>query len=221
MLEAGAVLALVVVVFGIFSIRTIYSDHQLLSAATNNLTQQTLKLQQDLAANCKDDEQRLNQAAEQERQARYEARHWQDAYERISRGEMHPDRLLDHGDEDTLYSGLRDIAKNMRPLPVIQIGSVQDREAQRVAFQILRSFFKAKLPITWQKEPNKELKAKIEYSLPVGITIWTDQPNSTGTFFYHVFHDAGLDTSVNPNPSGVWPDLKGKVIIWVGYKQLP
>lgn len=71
-------------------------------------------LQRQLDDNCKEDKRSLQQAEQEAQAERDDARHWREAYEGISRGDLHPDRHLDSEDQRRLREQLRIIAKDPR-----------------------------------------------------------------------------------------------------------
>ncbi len=165
-----------------------------------------------------------NQLEAQLRQARSETQHWQDAYQRLARGDTHPDRILSREETNTLYEALLRLSKDQKNKDYVrvQLGCVQDREASRLAFQLSQILREAHWNVTWkslpQIPPGKPIPKEFEflYSAPVGISIWTDRPNDKGMFLQWMMKDVGLDASVNPTPPP--PDLKD-TLIWVAYKQ--
>ncbi len=192
-------------------IRTVYDDHESLVSHVRELRR--------YAENQKQQEEQL-------RQLRSETRHWQDAYQRMARGETHPDRILSSEESNTLYEKLREISKNPRNKEFVKVdfGSVQDREASRLAVQLSQIFREAHWNVTWKSlpatAPGKPIPKEFEfiYLAPAGVSVWTEQPNDKGTFLMWSVKDAGLDVTVNPSP--IPPSFKG-TLVWVGYKQIP
>lgn len=197
--------------FGYSVIRTVYDDHESLVTRVQALRHY---------AETKD------QLEEQVKQSRSEARHWQDAYQRMARGETHPDRILSSEETNTLYENFKRISKDSRNKDYLKLdfGSVQDREASRLAVQLFQVFTEAHWNVKWRKvpptAPGKPLPKDFEfiYVAPAGVSIWTEQPSNKGQFLMWSLKDAGLDVTVNPSPAP--PSFKG-TLVWVGYKQIP
>ena len=196
-------------------IRTVYDDHESLVSHVRELRH--------YAENQKQQEEQLTQL-------RSETRHWQDAYQRMARGETHPDRILSSEESNALYEKLREISKNPRnkefanDFVKVEFGSVQDREASHLAFQLSQIFREAHWNVAWKSlpatAPGRPIPKESEfiYLAPAGVTIWTERPNDKGTFLMWSLKDAGLDVSVNPGPIPL--SFKG-TLVWVGYKQIP
>jgi hypothetical protein len=192
-------------------VQTVYDDHESLATQVKELHHYA---------------ENKNQLGDQLRQLRSETRHWQDAYQRVSRGETHPDRILSSEETNTLFEELRRISKDVRNKDYVKLdfGSVQDREASHLAVQLFRTLKEAHWNCTWKAfptiPPGKEIPKELQfiYMAPAGVTIWTDQPNNMGMFLMWALKDVGLDATVNPGPTP--PGFKG-TLVWVGYKQIP
>jgi cell division protein FtsB len=196
-----AVVVVNLIIYGtllVFSaIRTVFDDHESLVAQVKELRHYA---------------ENKNQLEEQVKQSRSEARHWQDAYQRMARGETHPDRILSSEETNSLYEKLREISKNPRnkefakDFVKVNFGSVQDREASRLAVQLFQIFREAHWNVTWKSlpatAPGRPIPKEFEsiYLAPAGVSIWTEQPNDKGTFLMWSLKDAGLDVIVNPSP---------------------
>jgi hypothetical protein len=148
-----------------------------------------------------------------------ETRHWQYAYERSARGESHPDRKLSPEEEGTLYDALTRLAKDARNKDFISIkmGSVQDREARALAWQLFNIFqMRAHWHVPIDSKFTKKQIEALNANAQIGITIFSDDM-SRGQFLQFTLRDANLDAQVSPIPSSE-PGLKGS-ILWIGYKQ--
>lgn len=195
-------------------IQTVYDDHEYLVARAKQLQQ--------YAENNKQLDEKL-------KQARFEAQHWQDTYERMSRGETRPDRVLSSEESNKLYEELSRVAKDRRNRDYVRLdfGSVQDREASHLATQLLQIFREAHWTVTHvvlkkmsEVSPGKPIPEDIQfvYAAPAGVIIWSDQPNHLGTFLTWSFKEAGIDATLNPSPP---PQSFKGTLVWVAYKQFP
>lgn len=199
-------------------INVLHEDRASLDSAQNENKSLRAKAEE----GCKEDKQKAESAKEEAQQARFESRHWQDAYERISHHEMHPDRHLDDTDIDKMNNQLKVLSKNAdRDFTTFDFGMVKDREAMSLGSQLYNMFRDAHWNMHFRGTVvPKQLEGAFERDpMPMGIVIWSDQPNGKGTFYQDIFRAAGLDTNVVPLsmlPAG----FKGTVV-WVGYKQFP
>jgi hypothetical protein len=185
--------------------KTSYNDHQTLANEIGGL--------QAYASDKKKFDDKL-------RQALSEVERWHNAYSGLSRGDIHPDRVLNSEESNKLFEALRQSSKDPRNKDwvTVEMGSVQDREAMHLGSQLWGIFHEAH----WTIKPRKKLGKEFEnlYPLLLGVTILTDnQDQSRGTWLGWQLKDAGLaDTYINPNP--IPPTFKGTVV-WIGYKQYP
>lgn len=199
-------------------VNVLREDRKSLTSAQGENT----SLRAKVAESCKEDKQKADSAKEEAQQARFESRHWQDAYERISHHEMHPDRHLDDADIDRINSRLKELSKNAsKDFVTFDFGAVNDREAISLESQLYNIFRDAHWNMRFRGTavPKELVEAFKRDPMPLGIVIWSDQPNGKGMFYQEIFRAAGLDTNVIPLsmlPTG----FKGTVV-WVGYKQFP
>ena len=193
--------------------KTLYQDHQALVARVNQLFAENEQLRSP------EEKQKLTTLQAEANRQRNEAKYWQEAYSAISKGEQVPDRILDAQQADALYQELSRLSKDARnkEWASVEIGAVTDREATRLAWQLLKIFQQAHWNAKWRKEPGI-IGQNPSYSLPLRVTLWTDHPNNMGVFLGGALRDVSLQADVNPAP--LPPDFKG-TIIWVGYKQWP
>ncbi len=200
--EAAFVVALVLCLWFVFVGRTIYADHQDLVKRVGDL--------QEYAKNKQNFDDQL-------RDAQSETKYWRNAYQALSRGDIHPDRNLNSEETNQLYEELRRVSNDPRNKDYIkwELGSVQDREATALGYQLLQVFNEAH----WKIKPISKLGKEFnQNSIPIGITIWADDPGR-GNMMVSTLKAAGLkDTYANPYP--IPQGFKG-AIIWVGYKQWP
>src|SRR5581483_3851872 len=97
---------------------------------------------------------------EQLREANQKATFWQNEFESLSHGDIHPDRFLNAEQTNKLFTELDQAVKNERlakkpdrDFLTVKIGSVQDREAIHLANQILEVFREAH----WKVIPIRKL----------------------------------------------------------------
>ncbi len=192
------------VIVGCFLVKIVYDDHQSL---VNRL--------QDLQGYAKNKQQFDNQL----RDARSEAERWRGAYLAQSHGDIHPDRVLNAEQTNTLFQELKRISNDPKnkDFVKVEIGCVLgDREACHLANQLFKTLNEAHWKVTWKRKLAKEFDNP-NYASVRGVTIWTDDDRNKGMFLMWELKDAGLSESyVNPFP--IPPNFKGTVV-WVGYKQ--
>jgi hypothetical protein len=154
------------------------------------------------------------------RHARSEAERWHSAYSGLSRGDIHPDRVLNSEESNKLFEALKTMSKDPRNKDyiIVELGAVQDREATRLGWQLYKIFHEAHWNIKPRPKLGKEFDQISSHSLPIGIMVWADD-QAKGTWLGWMLKDAGLpEVYVNPYP--VPQGFKGEVI-WIGYKQWP
>lgn len=205
--DVGSTGVVVIVVWGVFIVRTVYDDHITLAAKV-----------QHLQAFAKAESKYANELA----QAQAKARQWQDAYTGVSKGEVVPDRILNREEMDRLHDELtkyaRDSGNRKYSTAMIAPAFWRDQESAYLAAQLFRVFNGSKWNIRWEKETERSsvLQTAINMSPPVGVAIYTDDPHNQGLWIMWTLKDAGVDSYVaTDTPSG----FKG-TLICVGYKQL-
>jgi hypothetical protein len=180
-------------------------------------------LQGQLDNNCKEDKQNVQQAKKEAQVERDDARHWREAYEGTTRGDLHPDRHLDSEDQRRLREQLRIIAKEPRNRDYIKldVGMSAQIEPSHLGSQLYYIFrdehwnvSKPKLDVP--KEIQAEMQAYGGPNYAQGIFIFSDDPQR-GRYLSLILNDCcRLDAIVNPR--GTPQNFKG-TLLWVGVKQ--
>ena len=164
---------------------TVYRDHQRLVGQISDLSQ--------FAARKEQIEHDLNAANSK-------ADNWQQAYLGVSKGERVPDRILDSENTDRLHVRLMDYAKNSgdRRYSTVKIAPAfyEDQESSDLALYLLRVFKDSHWSAQWEARHDKNLKALLNLSPPVGIAIYSDDPHNQANWIMWLLKDAGVDSYV-------------------------
>jgi hypothetical protein len=147
------------------------------------------------------------------------ASYWRDAFIASSKGETVPDRVLSVENQDRLHKALGALRKSREPKFItVLIGPAffDDQESTYLAVSLLRIFRDSGWKATWPMATPKLLKPMIQ-RMPVGISIYTDQPIDMGSWLMSILKDVGLETYVATDTP---PGFRG-TFICVGYKQQP
>jgi hypothetical protein len=215
-------------VFTFFLAKSIYDDHRSLVSKNAELVQNN----RDLAAKDADLATRVNSVSQKEngdisavkaeaQQAKDDARHWQEAYERYSHGEQFPDRHLDREDRYRLRDELERVAKAPSNKEYIKIdfAIAPNSEAQHIGFQLYQLFRDAHWNVSKPMELPKDLQEEMQAYGGVnasGIFIFTDQPDK-GRYLSVMLGRIG-GQSIVVNPRGLPQHYKG-LMLWVANKQ--
>lgn len=173
-------------------------------------------------ANNDADEQRRSPQAEAQR-PNDEARHWQEAYERVTRGDEHPDRHLDGEDRRKLREALEAISKEPGNKEYIKldIGISPNVEAQKLGFQLYQILRDAHWNVSRPRTdfPDgvwEEMQSDGGASYVSGVYVFTDDTDK-GQNLSLILNDC-CQLGVIVNPKGKPESFKG-TMLWVGNKQ--
>jgi hypothetical protein len=152
-------------------------------------------------------------------QAKAEAAHWRDAYTGTSHGERVPDRIMNREDTEKLHDKLKEyrLASKERKYSTVKIGPAfgDDRDSVQLADQLLRVFKDAGWNATWEAKHSKELESSFRLSWPIGITIYSDDPNGEAFWIMRDLATIDLSSTVTDRlPSGF-----NGTLVCIGYKK--
>jgi hypothetical protein len=190
---------------------TVYRDHQRLVASNSDLSRKIQGLN-DVAQHKEEMDRKVLEAQSK-------ADNWQQAYAGISKGERVPDRAVSAEETDRLHTALANYAEHSgdRKYSTVRIAPAfyEDRESTNLALHLLRVFKDSHWNAQWEKEHSKPLETSFNYSTPVGVAIYSDDPHNEATWIMWMLKDVGVDSYVAEDvPAG----FKG-TLICVGYKQ--
>jgi len=167
-------------------------------------------------------EQLRNPQAEAQRQSD-EARHWQEAYERVTRGDEHPDRHLDGEDRRKLLEALEAISKEPgnKEYITLDFGISPNIEAQRFGFQLYQIFRDANWNVSRPRTdfPDgvwEEMQSDGGASYVSGVYVFSDDIDK-GQKLSLILNDC-CQLGVIVNPKGNPESFQG-TMLWVGNKQ--
>ena len=152
-----------------------------------------------------------------------EARHWQEAYERVTRGDEHPDRHLDGKDRRKLRQALEAMSNDPGAKEYIKLefGISPNVEAQRFGFQLYQIFRDAHWNVSrprtdFPDELWEEMQSDGGASYVSGIYVFSDDMER-GQSLSLILNDC-CQLGVIVNPKGSPQSFKG-TMLWVGNKQ--
>jgi hypothetical protein len=184
-------------------VRTVHDDHNRLVARVQHLQ------------NYGKDEKQLHDDLDA---AQAKANRWLDAYNRISKGETVPDRILSKEDTERLHDSLEEYKKASkdRRYSTVRIAPAfyGDLESTQLAQNLLKVFQGAHWDATWEMAHAKGMANLIMISRPTNIIIYTDDPNNEAYWIMHMLSGIGLLATIS---NGVPDGFKG-TLVCVGYK---